>query len=245
MLNDKKMNKLKHLFILILLVSTSVHSGEDNIGTEDFTSSNHFAGNYMGINIGHVESNSYSKSLNHGLENHQYSSTGRSSYNITLGKNWMASDSLLTGFELALGYMDLDSSHPGSAISEEDGKNSLHGGAHLDLALRAGLVRGDYMAYIKAGVVKTDINHSFIDTDETGQTIISGTESSSLTGKVYGIGVERRINPTTNFSIAYNRYDFDMASGTATTPITPANGTAPHHHETNIKIISVGLISKF
>lgn len=244
MLNDKKMNKLKHLFILILLVSTSVHSGEDNIGAEDLTSSNYFSGNYMGVNIGHVESNSYSKSLNHNLENHQYSSTGRSSYNITLGKNWMASDSLLTGFEVALGYMDLDSSHPGDE-SEEDGKSSLNGGAHLDLALRVGFVRGNSLAYIKAGVVKTDITHSFIDTDSQGQTIISGTESSSLTGKVFGIGVERRINTSTNLSLAYSRYDFDMASGSAITPITPANGPVPHHHETNIKIISVGLTSKF
>ena len=240
-----KMTKLKQICLLMLLVSTSVYSGGDNIDTENSRSSNHFAGNYMGINIGHVESNSYSKSLNHDNENHQYGSTGRSSYNINIGKNWMSSDSLIVGIEAVLGYMDLGSSHPGSTTSEEDGKSSLHGGAHLDLALRAGMVRGDYMTYIKAGVVKTDINHSFTDTDETGQTIISGTESSSLTGKVYGIGVERKINPTTSFSIAYNRYDFDMASGSATTPITPANGPVPHHHETNIKIISVGLISKF
>ena len=247
-----KMNKLKQICILMLLVSTSVYSGGDNIGSENSRSSNHFAGNYMGINIGYADSNSYSKDINHNDNNHHYSSTGLDVYNIAIGKNWIVSNSYLIGAEAALGYMDLKVSEGGPcsiggscAAPEEDGKSSLHGGAHLDFALRIGLVRGDYVTYIKAGIVKTDITHSYTDTEATGQTIISGTESSSLTGKVYGIGVERKINPTTNFSIAYNRYDFDMASGSATTPITPVNGPAPHHHETNIKNISVGLISKF
>ena len=58
MTKGEKMNKLKQICVLMLLVSTSVYSGGDNIGTENIRSSNHFAGNYMGINIGHVESNS-------------------------------------------------------------------------------------------------------------------------------------------------------------------------------------------
>ena len=244
------MNKLRQICLLMLLVSTSVYSGGDNIDTENLGSSNHFAGNYMGINIGYADSNSYSKDINHNDNNHHYSSTGLDSYNMAIGKNWIVSNSYLIGAEVALGYMDLKASEGGPCsiegsctAPEEDGKSSLHGGAHLDFALRIGLVRGDYMTYVKAGVVKTDITHSYTDTEEVGRLIISGTESSSLTGKVYGIGVERKINPTRNFSIAYNRYDFDMASGSAITN-TPT-GPVPHHHETNIKIISVGLISKF
>lgn len=240
--------KLTVTFYFVFFVINTSYAG----GESDSTSSSHFSGNYMGINIGYADSNSYSKDINHNDNNHHYSSTGLDSYNIAIGKNWIVSNSYLIGAEAALGYMGLKASKGGPcsnggacAAPEEDGKSSLHGGAHLDFALRIGLVRGDYMTYVKAGVVKTDITHSYTDTEATGQTIISGTESSSLTGKVYGIGVERRINTATNLSLAYSRYDFDMASGSATTPITPANGYVPHHHETSVKIISIGLISKF
>ena len=247
----EKMNKFRHLCVLMLLVSTSVYSGGDNTGAKNSISSNHFAGNYAGINIGHADSNSYSKDVNHNDHNHHYSSTGLDSYNITIGKNWIVSNSLLIGAEAALGYMDLKASKGGPCSTggctapEEDGKSSLRGGAHLDFALRAGLVRDDYMTYVKFGVVKTDITHSYTDTQAQGQLILSGTESSSLTGVVYGGGIERMINTTTNFSLSFSKYDFDMASGAATTPITPANGHVLHHHETSIKIISIGLITKF
>ena len=100
-----KLNKLKQICLLMLLVSTSVYSGGDNIDTENLGSSNHFAGNYMGINIGYADSNSYSKDINHNDNNHHYSSTGLDSYNLAIGKNWIVSNSYLIGAEAALGYM--------------------------------------------------------------------------------------------------------------------------------------------
>ena len=233
---------LKKLLTVILISTTSLAvAGGSNIGTKNSTSTKHFSGNYMGINIGHADSNSYSRDIGYNSSNHHYSSTGLSNYNVTIGKNLMVSNSFLIGAEVALGYMDLNSSHVGMDATGDDGRNSLHGGAHIDFALKSGFVTGDYMAYVKAGIVKTDMSHSFTDTVVSGQTLVSGTETSSLKGEVYGIGIERKINTTTNFSLAFSRYDFDTASGAA----AAQSGVFPHHHETSVKIISVGLISKF
>ena len=234
---------LRKLLAVMLISTTSIAiAGGSNIGTENSSSTNHFSGNYMGINIGVADSNSYSRDIGYNSVNHHYSSTGLDNYNVTIGKKWMISNSFLIGAEVALGYMDINSTHVGSDVTGDDGRSSLHGGAHLDFALKSGFVTGDYLAYVKAGVVKTDITHSFTDTVATGQTLVSGTETSSLKGKVYGVGIERKINATTNFSLAFSRYDFDTASEVAA---GSSFGTYPHHHETSVKTINVGLISKF
>jgi hypothetical protein len=234
---------LRKLLAVMLISTTSIAiAGGSNIGTENSSSSNHFSGNYMGINIGHADSNSYSREIGYNDQKHHYSSTGLSSYNIMIGKNWMVSNSFLMGAEAALGYLDLNSSHVGTDVTGDNGRSLLRGGAHLDFALKAGFVRGNYMAYIKAGVVKTNLTHEHTDTVASGQTLASGTKSSSLKGELYGVGIERKINATTNFSLAFSRYDFDTASGVAA---GSSNGTYPHHHETSVKTISVGLISKF
>lgn len=181
---------LKKLLTVLLISTASLAiAGGSNIETKNSTSTKHFSGNYMGKNIGHADSNSYSRHIGYNSSNHHYSSAGLSNYNVTICKNLMVSNLFLIGAEVALGYMDLNSSHVGIDATGDDGRNSLHGGVHIDFALKSGFVISNYMAYVKAGIVKTDISHSFTDTVVSGQTLVSGTETSSFKGEVYGIGI--------------------------------------------------------
>lgn len=135
-------------------------------------------------------------------------------YNFTSGN-------IVYGLEAEFGYLSLQGSKqypPYVGVrSPEDSVDSTKGGLYGTIAGRLGLAVGPALVYGKVGWGIAEASASFTDTDPTGTVLTHGTSTSgTLSGAVYGGGVEFAMSDTISVKVEYLRFDFgDTLTNTA------------------------------
>jgi outer membrane immunogenic protein len=102
---------------------------------------------------------------------------------VLAGYNWQ-NNRLVFGIEGALGYLGLDDSaqfppYVGVRLPG-DSRSSIDTDFFASLTGHAGIAAGNLLFYVKGGVAGLDTDVSFIDTDPTGTTLVSGTSASDF-----------------------------------------------------------------
>lgn len=163
------------------------------------------------------------------------------------GYNWQYGH-FVFGAEGELGYLGLDGSAQYPPFVGVRGPNdsvaSLKSDFYASLTGRLGYAFDNVLVYAKGGVVGLNTKVSYIDTDPTGTTLVSGTsETKFLGGYTVGAGVEMAITPRWLLKGEYMFADYGKISNTALS----SGGTSYTftHDLKEVHTFKVGLAYKF
>ncbi|MDP2621483.1 MAG: outer membrane beta-barrel protein [Hyphomicrobiales bacterium] len=162
------------------------------------------------------------------------------------GYNWQ-NGSWVFGIEGELGYLGLDDSaqyppYVGVRLPT-DSRSSIESDFFASLTGRIGLAAGNMLFYLKGGGAGLNTDVSFIDTDPTGLTLVSGTSASDfMVGWTAGGGLEVMLN---NGWIARGEYMY-MDLGDINVAATDSGATLRNfNHEVVVHTVKVAVGKKF
>ena len=180
-----------------------------------------WTGWYLGLNGGYIWGNSTLTDVT------GYNSAGSSfSYKPRgfqgggqIGYNWQINQ-FVFGLEGELGYISWKKSAQYPPFVGVRGPNDsvaeTTNGAFGVIAGRVGVAFDRVLVFAKGGAIFTGIKNSFTDTDATGTTLVSGTDTSHRNGWTAGGGVEYAITRNWIARLEYAHYGFGTKSHTAT-----------------------------
>ncbi|MBI3703341.1 MAG: porin family protein [Rhizobiales bacterium] len=96
-----------------------------------------------------------------------------------------------------------------------DSVASTSNGVFGVIAGRAGVAFDNVLLFAKGGGIFTSVKNSFIDTDPTGITLTSGTDTKNRNGWTVGGGLEYAFNRNWAVRIEYAHYGFGTVNHTA------------------------------
>lgn len=143
------------------------------------------------------------------------------SFRVYGGYGEMVYENILVGLELEVGYFGLGGSQqypPYVGVrSATDSVASIDGGFLLSGTVRVGYAIDDFLVYAKVGGAGVDLKASYIDSDTTGTTLVSGTSAGGVRGGLtFGAGIEYWIMDRWTIRVEYDRYDLGAVSQIAT-----------------------------
>lgn len=165
--------------------------------------------------------------------------------NIYGGYNFQF-DPFIVGVEGEVGYLGLDGSaqYPPfvGVRTAADSVASTDGGWYAAITGRVGVFFENWLFFAKGGYAFTGIKSSYTDTDPTGTTLVSGTDTGNRNAWTVGGGVEYMFwtNWIARFEYAY--YDFGTDSHTAT---SSGGGTFVFDHKLSASVVKGGIAYKF
>ena len=202
-----------------------------------------WTGFYIGANAGYVWSsakttdvtgyNAAGSEINYRPNGFQ--GGGQIGYNYQIGQ-------VVLGIEGEVGYLGLNKSQqypPFVGVrTSADSVAHTSDGAYGVIAGRLGYAFNNVLVYAKGGGIFTTIKSSFTDTDPTGITLVSGTDTSRRNGWTVGFGGEYAVTRNWIARLEYAHYDFGTLRNTA----TGSNGlTYSFDHKLSADSVRVGI----
>lgn len=165
--------------------------------------------------------------------------------NIYGGYNFQF-DPFVVGVEGEVGYFGLSGSQqypPYVGVrGSDDSVAETHPGWYGAITGRVGVFWDNFLFFAKGGYAITGIKNSYTDTNATGTTLVSGTDTSDRNGWTVGGGVDYMFLPNWIARIEYAYYDFGTASHTATS----AGGVNyTFDHSLTASVVKGGIAYKF
>lgn len=202
-----------------------------------------WTGWYLGLNAGYVWGTAETTDVNGynsagyviGYHPGGFQGGGQIGYNYQIGQ-------VVLGIEGEVGYLGLNKSQqypPFVGVrTAADSVAHTSDGAYGVIAGRLGYAFDNVLVYAKGGGIFTSIKSSFTDTDPTGTTLVSGTDTSRRNGWTVGGGVEYAIDRNWIARLEYAHYDFGTARNTAVS----AGGTSYNFdHKLTADSVRVGV----
>jgi outer membrane immunogenic protein len=208
-----------------------------------------WAGFYVGIEGGYAWGHSNVTDVN---GYNAVSPVGDFSYNPTGGVGNLYGgynfqfDPFIVGVEGEFGYFGLDGSaqYPPyvGVRTAADSIATTHPGWYGAITGRVGVFFQNFLFFAKGGYAITGIKNSYTDTDATGTTLVSGTDTSNRNGWTVGGGLDYMITPNWIARLEYAYYDFGTASHTAT---SAGGGSFTFDHSLTASVLKGGIAYKF
>jgi outer membrane immunogenic protein len=166
---------------------------------------------------------------------------------VSASYNWQKSH-LVIGGEAELGYLGLRGSQqypPFVGVrTANDSVASIDSDLYASITGRLGFAVDKVLFYAKGGVAGLNTTMSYIDTDATGTTLVSGTSARKfLIGYTVGAGVEVALKPQWTMKGEYMFADFGSISHTALS--SAATSFAFTHDLSRVHTFKIGLSYKF
>jgi len=206
-----------------------------------------WAGFYVGIEGGYAWGNSTATDVtgyNAAGSNFSYDPDGGVG-DIYAGYNFQF-DPFIVGIEGEVGYFGLDGSAQYPPLvgvrTAADSVAATDGGWYGAITGRVGWFYENFLFFAKGGYAITGIKSSFTDTDPTGTTLVSGTDTSNRDGWTVGGGIEYMFWQNWIARLEYAYYDFGTASHTAT---SSGGATFVFDHKLSASVIKAGIAYKF
>ncbi len=165
--------------------------------------------------------------------------------NLYVGYNFEF-DPFVVGVEAEVGYFGLDGSaqYPPyvGVRTAADSIAHTNSGWYGAFTGRVGVAFQDFLVFAKGGYAITGMTNSYTDTDPTGITLVSGTDTGDRDGWTVGGGVEFMFAGNWLARLEYDYYDFGTASHTA----LGSNGVSyTFDHSLTASVIKGGIGYKF
>ena len=219
------------------------------LGATNIAKANSWQGFYFGIHAGHAWSDVTVRDLD---GYNAVSPVGDFSYDVDnlfgggqLGFNFHVGSNLVLGIEGELGAPPINGGAQFPAYVgvrlPVDSLSYVDGNYYGTIAARLGFSAGAFLIYAKGGWGFVDVDVNYIDADPAGITLVSGTQKSeTLSGAVYGAGVEWAISSIVSLKVEYLHFD---VSDTVTVNATDSGGTARRfaHDIDDIDTVKVGI----
>lgn len=222
------------------------------LGATSIAKAQNWQGFYMGLHIGQAWSDVGVRDLD------GYNPLGGGSFGydvdnlfggVQLGYNFQFNSNFVFGIEGELGVPPIDGGaqfppYVGVRLPT-DSLSTVDGNYYGAIAARLGFDVGGFLIYLKGGWGFVDVDVNFIDNDPTGLTLVSGTKKGeTLSGAVYGAGVEWAISSMLSLKVEYLHMD---VGDTVTVNAIDNGGTARRfaHDIDDIDTVKVGINVRF
>ena len=224
------------------------------VGVSGQAKANSWQGFYIGIHAGHAWADVGVRDLDgYNLGAAPSTSFGYDVDNLfaggQLGFNFHVGSNLVLGIEGELGAPPVDGGAqfpPYVGVRTPlDSLSTVDGNLYGTIAARLGFSTGAFLIYAKGGWGFVDVDVNFIDPDPIGITLVSGTSASeTLSGAVYGGGVEWALSSMLSLKVEYLHFD---VGDTVTVNAVDSGGTARRfaHDIDDIDTVKVGVNLRF
>ena len=215
---------------VFLVMPAAAWAAEDAAATPAVSNAD-WAGFYVGVGVGY----DYGKVKVTDLDSYNgpppiiYQPNGMNAVGHG-GYNWIFDPGWVLGVEGELGWFGFegDAQYPPyvGVRGVNDSRAAIEGRFLLTVSGRVGYAVGPWLLYGKGGLAASDIQASYIDTDPSGTTLVTGTATSAFrTGYAAGGGLEFMF-PSGQMSarIEYDHYDL----GDMTQAARSAGGSVWH-----------------
>ena len=222
-------------------------------GASSVANANSWQGFYIGIHAGHSWADVGIRDLDAYNGPAPASSFGYDIDNLfaggQLGFNFHVGSNLVLGIEGELGAPPVDGGAqfpPYVGVRTPlDSLSTVDGNLYGTIAARLGFSAGAFLIYAKGGWGFVDVDVNFIDPDPIGAVLVSGTSASeTLSGAVYGGGVEWAISKMMSLKVEYLHFD---VGDTVTVNAVQAGGAQRRfaHDIDDIDTVKVGVNLRF
>ncbi len=235
------MNKLIKHYSLLFILTSCLMAG--NISSKD-----NWKGYYIGVFSGTIKGKvTLHDEDSYNGKDFSYATDGAYSGIIT-GYNWQKK-TFVYGLEGKVGYLNYKQKQQFPDFvgqrNSDDSLASFESNFSISLLAKAGFTINKFLFYAEGGITGLNVKVSFIDSDPTGSTLVSGTSTSKFLWKpTIGAGVEMIINKRWRLFVEYMH--INSHTSLTHTAISNYGGSFTFTHEIyNIGTLTTGFIYKF